>query len=143
MMRSMNSDWGKLATAASLLFAAQIAHLVEVIIAGPVSVEGEGGIGEPLGLLGLIGAGMAAIAARNGRSYSIPLALASGVGVAAGFLLYHGAPIHSQFTNTYWGRGNVLDWFVVLLCVAAGVWATKVAWELREERASAALVDRR
>jgi hypothetical protein len=128
-------NWGKLALAAGLLFAAQIAHLVEVIAFGPVSIQGEGGIGEPLGLLGLIGAGMAAIAAKNERSYAIPLALASGVGVAAGFLLYHGAPIHSQLTNTYWGRGTVLDWAVVLLCVAAGVWTTKVALELRDARA--------
>ena len=133
-------NWGKLSHAAGLLFAAQIAHLVEVIVAGPVSIEGEGGIGEPLGLLGLIGAGMAAIAARNKRSYSITLALLSGVGVAGGFLLYHGAPIHSQLTNTYWGRGNVLDWAVVLLCVAAGAWTTKVALELRERRASSAAV---
>jgi hypothetical protein len=125
-------NWGKLALAASLLFAAQMAHLVEVIAFGPVSVAGEGGVGEPLGLLGLIGSGMAAIAAHNKRSYAIPLALASGLGVAVGFLLYHGAPIHSQLTNTYWGRGNVVDWAVVLLCVAAGAWTTKVALELRE-----------
>lgn len=129
-------NWGKLATAAGLLFAAQIAHLVEVIAFGPVSIEGEGTIGEPFGLLGLIGAGMAAIAAKNQRSYAIPLAIVSGVSVAAGFLLYHGAPIHSQFTNTYWGRGNVLDWVVVLLCVAAGVWATKVALELRAAKSA-------
>ena len=132
-------NWGKLSLAAGLLFAAQITHLVEVIIAGPVSIKGEGGIGEPLGLLGLIGAGMAAIAAKNERSYSITLALLSGVGVSAGFLLYHGAPIHSQLTNTYWGRGNVLDWAVVLLCVAAGVWSAKVALEMREIRSSAAV----
>jgi len=140
-MSAMN--WGKLSLAAGLLFAAQIAHLVEVIVAGPVSVKVEGGIGEPLGLLGLIGAGMAAIAAKNHRTYAIPLALVSGVSVAAGFLLYHGAPIHSQLTNTYWGRGTVLDWFVVLLCVAAGVWAAKVALELRSERASAAVASSR
>jgi hypothetical protein len=109
---------------------------VEVIAAGPVSIEGEGGIGEPLGLLGLIGAGIAAIAAFNRRSYAVPLTLISGVSVALGFLLYHGAPIHSQLTNTYWGRGNVLDWFVVLLCVAAGAWAAKVALEARAERVS-------
>ena len=133
-------NWGKLALAAGLLMAAQIAHLVEVIAFGPVSIEGEGGIGEPLGLLGLIGAGMAMIAALNRRSYSIPLTIASGASVAVGFLLYHGAPIHSQLTNTYWGRGTVLDWAVVLLCVAAGAWAVKVALELREARASAALV---
>ena len=136
-------NWGKLSLAAGLLFAAQIAHLVEVIVAGPVSIEGEGGIGEPLGLLGLIGAGMAAIAAKNRRTYAIPLALASGIGVAAGFLLYHGAPIHSQLTNTYWGRGDVLDWFVVLLCVAAGVWTTMVALELRSKRTSAPVAGRR
>jgi hypothetical protein len=129
MMQTMN--WGKLALAAGLLFAAQIAHLVEVILAGPVGIKGEGGIGEPLGLLGLVGAGMAALAARNKRNYAIPLALASGAGVAAGFLLYHGSPIHSQLTNTYWGRGTVLDWAVVLLCVAAGAWAASVAWEMR------------
>ena len=128
-------NWGKLALAAGLLLAAQLAHLVEVIVAGPVSIEGEGGIGEPLGLLGLLGAGLAMIAALNKRSYAIPLAIASGVGVAAGFLLYHGAPIHSQLTNTYWGRGNVLDWAVVLLCVVAGAWAAKVAFELRERSA--------
>jgi hypothetical protein len=133
-------NWGKLALASGLLLGAQVLHLVEVIATGPVGIEGEGGIGEPLGLLGLIGAGMAMIAALNRRSYAIPLAIASGVGVAAGFLLYHGTPIHSQFTNTYWGRGTVLDWAVVLLCVAAGVWATRVALELR---ASAALVDSR
>ena len=132
-------NWGKLSVAATLLFGAQILHLVEVIVAGPVSVKGEGGIGEPLGLLGLIGAGMAAIAAKNARSYSIPLALASGAGVAAGFLLYHGAPIHSQLTNTYWGRGTVLDWAVVLLCVAAGVWTVTVALEMRDARSSASV----
>jgi hypothetical protein len=133
MMRVMN--WGKLALASGLLLGAQILHLVEVIAAGPVSIEGEGGIGEPLGLLGLIGAGVAMIAALNRRSYAIPLALASGVGVAAGFLLYHGAPIHSQLTNTYWGRGTVLDWAVVLLCVAAGVWVAAVALEMRRSGA--------
>src|SRR5256885_11523944 len=133
-------NWGKLALAAGLLLAAQLAHLVEVIVAGPVSIAGEGGIGEPFGLLGLLGAGLAMIAALNKRSYAIPLAIVSGVGVAAGFLLYHGAPIHSQLTNTYWGRGTVLDWAVVLLCVAAGVWAARVAWELRN---SAALVGSR
>jgi hypothetical protein len=133
-------NWGKLALASGALMAAQIVHLVEVIAAGPVGIEGEGGIGEPLGLLGLIGAGVAMIAALNHRSYSIPLALASGVGVAVGFLLYHGAPIHSQLTNTYWGRGTVLDWAVVLVCVAAGAWTAKVAWEMRR---SAALVGSR
>ena len=55
MMRVMN--WGKLALASGLLLGAQILHTVEVIAAGPVSIKGEGGIGEPLGLLGLIGAG--------------------------------------------------------------------------------------
>ena len=136
-------NWGKLSLAAGLLFAAQIAHLVEVIVAGPVGIEGEGGIGEPLGLLGLIGAGMAAIAAKNRRTYAISLALASGIGVAAGFLLYHGAPIHSQLTNTYWGRGTVLDWAVVLLCVAAGVWTTMVALDLRSARTSASVAGSR
>src|SRR5947209_4298827 len=138
MMSGMN--WRRLALASGLLLGAQILHLVEVIAAGPVGIKGEGGIGEPPGLLGLIGAGMALIAALNRRSYAIPLAIASGAGVAVGFLLYHGAPIHSQLTNTYWGRGTVLDWAVVLLCVAAGAWATKVALELRE---SGALVGRR
>jgi hypothetical protein len=128
-------NWGKLALASGLLLGAQVLHLVEVIAAGPVGIEGEGGIGEPLGLLGLIGAGVAMIAALNKRSYAIPLAVASGVGVAAGFLLYHGTPIHSQLTNTYWGRGTVLDWAVVLLCVAAGVWAAKVALDLRKSGA--------
>lgn len=136
-------NWGKLALAAGLLLAAQLAHLIEVIAFGPVSIDGEGGIGEPLGLLGLIGAGMAMIAAINRRSYSIPLAIASGAGVAVGFVLYHGAPIHSQLTNTYWGRGTVLDWAVVVLCVAAGAWAVKVALELRDARASAAVAGSR
>jgi hypothetical protein len=139
-------NWRRLALASGLLLGAQVLHTVEVIAAGPVGIKGEGGIGEPLGLLGLIGAGVAMIAALNRRSYAIPLAIASGVGVAVGFLLYHGAPIHSQFTNTYWGRGTVLDWAVVLLCVAAGVWAVKVALELRDARetgASAALVSGR
>ena len=133
-------NWGKLALAAGALLGAQVLHLVEVIAAGPVGIEGEGAIGEPLGLLGMIGAGVAMIAALNRRSYAIPLSIVSGLSVAVGFLLYHGAPIHSQFTNTYWGRGDVLDWAVVLLCVAAGLWAAKVAWEMRE---SARLVDSR
>ena len=137
MRNNADMNWGKLALASGALFAAQVLHLVEVIAAGPVGIEGEGGIGEPLGLLGLIGSGVAMIAALNRRSYAIPLALASGVGVAVGFLLYHGVPIHSQLTNTYWGRGTVLDWAVVLLCVAAGAWTAKVAWEMRR---SAALV---
>jgi hypothetical protein len=133
-------NWGKLALAAGALLGAQVLHLVEVIVAGPVSIKGEGGIGEPLGLLGLIGAGMAVIAALNHRRYAIPLGLANGLGVAVGFLLYHGAPIHSQLTNTYWGRGTVLDWAVVLLCVAAGAWCAAVAWELRTRATSAAVV---
>jgi hypothetical protein len=133
-------NWRKLALASGALLAAQVLHLVEVIAAGPVGIEGEGGIGEPLGLLGLIGAGVAMIAALNRRTYAIPFAIASGAGVALGFLLYHGAPIHSQFTNTYWGRGTVLDWAVVLLCVAAGAWTASVAWEMRR---SAALVGSR
>ena len=140
MRNNADMNWRRLALASGALFAAQVLHLVEVIAAGPVGIEGEGGIGEPLGLLGMIGAGVAAIAALNRRSYAIPLALASGVGVGAGFLLYHGSPIHSQFTNTYWGRGTVLDWAVVLLCVAAGAWAAKVAWDMLE---SARLVDGR
>ncbi|MDT4938358.1 MAG: hypothetical protein QOG80_2029 [Pseudonocardiales bacterium] len=133
-------NWGKLALASGALVGAQLLHLVEVIVAGPVSVQGEGGIGEPLGLLGLIGAGMAMIAALNHRRYAIPLAQASGIGVSVGFLLYHGAPIHSQLTNTYWGRGTVLDWAVVLVCVAAGAWCAAVAWEGRATAPSAAVV---
>src|SRR5881394_3380202 len=84
---NVDMNWGKLALASGLLLGAQVLHTVEVIAFGPVSIKGEGGIGEPLGLLGLIGAGVAMIAALNRRNYAIPLAIASGVSVAAGFLL--------------------------------------------------------
>jgi hypothetical protein len=124
--------WRRLALAATALFLVQIAHLVEVIIAGPESIPGEGAPGEPLGLLALVGAALAIVAAANKRSYAAELTIASGIGVSAGFLLYHGVPWHSTLTNTYWGRGDVLDWGVVVLCVVVGAWAARVAFEERQ-----------
>ncbi len=37
----------------------------------------------------------------------------TGVSIAVGFVLYHAIPVHSWFTNAYWGRADVLDWAMV------------------------------
>lgn len=125
--------------AAVLLVGAQVAHTVAAVAAGPAVPEGsnEGGLGEPLGLLALLAASVAIGGAARRSAWAPWLLRWTGLSVAVGFVLYHSIPVHSYFTNTYWGRGDVLDWAMVVLCVAAGVWAFVVGRDVEAAPVSA------
>ena len=126
------SEWTQLTWAAVSLLVAQIAHTVAAFW-GPEVVEGsnEGAVGEPLGLLALIASSVAIGGAARRSSWAPWLGAVTGLSVAVGFVLYHGIPVHSFFTNTYWRSGvSFVDWAVVALCVAAGVWTFVVGRSL-------------
>ena len=129
---TMGNAWGRLKWAATFLLLAQVAHTVAAFW-GPKLPEGstEGGLGEPLGLLALIASAVSIGGAARRSSWAPWLGAVTGLSVAVGFVLYHGIPVHSWFTNTYWRSGvSFVDWAMVALCVAAGVWAFVVGRSL-------------
>jgi hypothetical protein len=89
----------------------------------PAETDAEGFVGLIAGLAALI-AGLTAIYGfRTGKSWAVPLTGINGISVAVGFLLYHGLPITSSFTNPYWGepRIGVAQWAPVFACIGIGL----------------------
>lgn len=112
--------------AAWALLAAQVAHLVASFWSSVDNPGEEGVLGLPLGLAAMIANVVLLVGLRRGRSWAPPGTALLGFSVAAGFVLYHGIPVHSWATNTYVDTGaNAVDWAGVVVCVVAGVWC---AW---------------
>ena len=128
---------------AALLAAAQVWHAVTPAnnLEPTTGKEVEGGlIGLPVGLLLLLGCIVASIAARNGKEWARRLSLVCGVGVAAGFVLYHATTLRSPVTNPYFGVDGIgaVQLAPVFACIIIGAWLTYAAWPARE-RARAAV----
>jgi hypothetical protein len=68
------------------------------------------------------------------------LALALGIAIPVGFLLYHGAWFTSPVTNPYWGDGEASGWQWASLVpvMVLGLLTAKLAAEHQEYRASVA-----
>lgn len=128
----------RLAIAAITLLGAQLLHDVEVSFAGDRLKGESGAFGLLIGLVGLTATIVALVAALR-RARSAPLLVgATGAAVAVGFVLYHGFPVDSAVTNSYWQRGNAVDWAVVLVCIAVGAWCALEARRLASPAVAAA-----
>jgi hypothetical protein len=105
------------------LIAIQVIHA-----AIPAKTDAEGYTGLILGIVALIASIVALVGLRQGRSWARSLSGLTGVSVAVGFVLYHALPIHSYFTNPYFGTDNIgiLQWTPVVFAVAIGLWC---GWE--------------
>ena len=128
---------------AALLAAAQVWHAAtpaeNVDPATQQPIEG-GVIGLPIGLLFLLGAIVASIAARREKEWARPLSFAVGLGVAVGFVLYHATTLRSPVTNPYFGVDGigVVQLLPVAACIVIGAWLAWTAWPIRAtERAAA------
>jgi hypothetical protein len=75
-----------------------------------------GTLADPGTILGVTGNVVALVAAVRGVSWSKPLAVATGVLVALGFVVVHGIPTASDATAPYWGDGSAdaLQWTGVI-----------------------------
>jgi hypothetical protein len=114
------------------LYWAAVALVVIQVIHGaiPAETDAEGFVGLIAGLVSLV-AGLAAIyGLRLGRSWARTIAGTTGIGVAIGFVLYHGLPITSSFTNPYWGEPKIgaLQWAPVFACIGIGLWTAYEAF---------------
>jgi hypothetical protein len=114
------------------LYWAAVALVIIQVVHGaiPAETDAEGYVGLIAGLVSLV-AGLAAIyGLKLGRSWARTIAGTTGVGVAVGFLLYHGLPITSSFTNPYWGEPEIgaLQWAPVLACIGLGLWTAYEAF---------------
>jgi hypothetical protein len=128
---------------AGLLALAQVWHAVTPANTVDPSTQQpiEGGyIGLVGGLLLLLGCIVASIAARRDKEWARPLGLVCGVGVAAGFVLYHATTLRSPVTNPYFGVDGIgpVQLAPVFACIAIGAWLAWTAWPARaESRATA------
>ena len=111
--------------AARALVAIQIVHS-----AVPAKTTAEGYVGLVLGAIALAASTGAFVGLRAAKAWARPLLGVTGAAVAVGFLLYHSLPIHSPFTNPYFGtRGiGVLQWTPVIGAIAIGTWSAFEAW---------------
>jgi hypothetical protein len=132
-----------LALPAGLLAAAQVWHAVtpaeNVDPTTQLPIEG-GVIGLPVGLLFLLGSIVASIAARREKEWARPLALACGLGVSVGFVLYHATTLRSPVTNPYFGVDGIgiVQLLPVFACIAIGAWLAYAAWPLRRSATATA-----
>jgi len=113
----------RIVPATAALIAIQVIHA-----AIPAKTDAEGYTGLVLGIIALIASIVALVGLRQGRPWARSLSGLTGVSVAVGFVLYHALPIHSYFTNPYFGTDNIglLQWTPVVLAVAIGLWC---GWE--------------
>ena len=83
-----------------------------------------------LGAVALAASTAAFFGLRAAKPWARPLLGVTGAAVAVGFVLYHSLPIHSPFTNPYFGtRGiGVLQWTPVVGAIAIGTWSAFEAW---------------
>ncbi|HVF75395.1 MAG TPA: hypothetical protein VM938_10135 [Acidimicrobiales bacterium] len=75
-----------------------------------------GTLADPGTILGVTGNVVALVAAVKGVSWVVPLAVATGVLVALGFVVVHGIPTATDATAPYWGDGSAdaLQWAGVI-----------------------------
>ena len=114
------------------LLQATWALLVIQVIHGaiPADTDAEGYVGLVAGLIAVIASITAIVGITRGASWGPRLAAITGGSVAIGFLLYHALPIHSDFTNPYFGEDKIglAQWLPVIACIGIGAWCV---WEYR------------
>jgi len=115
----------RLVRAAGALVAIQVIHA-----AIPAKTTAEGYVGLVLGAIALVASTAAFFGLRAGKPWARPLLGVTGASVAVGFVLYHALPIHSAFTNPYFGTRSIgaLQWAPVIGAVAIGAWCAFEAW---------------
>jgi len=112
--------YGRVALAAAVLFVAQFVH---GLVPTAEELDGGGPVGYYGGLLLLAASLVAAVAAALGFGWSRTLAVATGLAVAIGFVLYHAVPVATPLTNPYFGEpAGVPAWLSVIAAVVAGAW---------------------
>ena len=113
----------RIVPATAALIAIQVIHA-----AIPAKTDAEGYTGLVLGIIALIASIAALVGLRQDKSWARSLSGLTGVSVAIGFVLYHALPIHSYFTNPYFGTRNIglLQWAPVIGAIAIGLWC---GWE--------------
>lgn len=112
----------RLAGAVGTLAVLQVLHLLDELR----TEEDRVGIGKLVSPQALLGIGAAALAywgLRRGKSWALPTAVFTAVGVSVGFLVVHGLPWASERTEPYWGDGSadILQWTGVL-----AIWVTSI-----------------
>jgi hypothetical protein len=124
-MAQERMDVTRLAGPAAALIAIQVIHG-----AIPADTSAEGNFGLIIGAVALVASIAAFVGARRGRAWARPILGINGASLAVGFVLYHALPIHSAFTNPYFGEDKVglLQWTPVILAVAIGAWAAYEAY---------------
>jgi hypothetical protein len=109
--------------AAWALLAAQVVHGLT-----PAGTDSEGLVGLVGGLVLLVATMTAILGLRRRRPWAPALTAATGLAVAAGFVLYHATPVTSPVTNPYIGEpAGPAAWVTVGTSVAAGLWAAGAA----------------
>ncbi|MBV8959897.1 MAG: hypothetical protein JO087_14105 [Actinobacteria bacterium] len=113
----------RIVPATAALIAIQVIHG-----AIPAKTNAEGYTGLVLGSIALVASIVALVGLRRERPWARTLSGVTGVSVAVGFVLYHALPIHSYFTNPYFGTDNIglLQWAPVIGAIAIGLWC---GWE--------------
>lgn len=105
--------------ALGVLAGLQMLHLLDGLRTDPAA-SFPGLYLEPQAIAGVGGAVLSVVLVARGHRWGRPLAILSGVGVSLGFLLVHGLPFSSGFTEPYWGDGSAdaLQWLGVI-----AIWA--------------------
>jgi len=113
----------RIVPATAALIAIQVIHA-----AIPAKTDAEGYTGLVLGIIALIASITALVGLRQEKPWARPLSGLTGLSIAVGFVLYHALPIHSYFTNPYFGTDNIgiLQWTPVVFAIAIGLWC---GWE--------------
>lgn len=109
----------RLKAAVAALALAQVVHFV-----APGESAAASGFGVAIGFGGL---GLSVVAVGgvwSGRRWGATAALAAGVVVPLGYLVFHAIPVKSGVIAPYFGPGSATaaQWISVLLSVAAGLW---------------------
>ncbi len=109
----------RLVGATGALLATQLVH---ELVPGRQGQGGEPWLGLVGGFLGLATTLVAIVAAVRRWPAAGKLAVLTGGGVIAGFALYHGLPVKTSLTNSYWDSATIWQWLTLFAVGAAGAW---------------------
>lgn len=100
----------------------------------PAETESEGYAGALGGLVLLVASLAAVYGLRTAKAWAPTVLMATGAGVAVGFVAYHATPVRSAVTNPYIGEPvGVPAWIGVAIAVASGAWAFVEGRRARED----------